>query len=52
VSALGSALRFETEGEAERRLALDGNAFVDLTAGPLNLRAEGYVVRTSRGWGR
>lgn len=47
VSGIGSALRFTDPmgGPEQRRAAFGGNVFADLTFGPLNLRAEGYIAQ-------
>jgi hypothetical protein len=43
VSGIATALRFTGAGGEERRLALGGEVFGDLTFGPLNLHAEVYL---------
>ena len=45
VSGLGTALRFTRGPDEERRVALGGELFADLTFGPLNLHAEAYLAQ-------
>jgi hypothetical protein len=46
ISGLGSALRFTSAMMPdERRLALGGELFADLTFGPVNIHAEAYIAQ-------
>lgn len=45
ISGIGSALRFTQGSMQERRLALGGELFGDLTLGPLSIHAEAYLAQ-------
>ncbi len=44
-SGIASSLRFTSAGEVERRAAMGGQLFGDLTFGPLNLHGELYLAQ-------